>query len=201
MLNIINGFYNSFFRYIKINLGKSEEDIEKIRYGLQVIFMNSFKIIILFVTAYFLGVFKYTLIAFISFGFIRTFSCGVHADSSIKCITCNFVIFLGNVLLSLNFSLNFISMVILFSISLILIIKYAPADTAERPLVSKKLRRTLKIKSCIAVLLLFLLSILLTDPIYRNILTYSALEEAFLITPLAYSFFRKPYKNYQNIEI
>ncbi|KOA20281.1 accessory regulator protein B [Clostridium homopropionicum DSM 5847] len=200
-MNIINRFYNSFFSYIKINLGKSEEDIEKIRYGLQVIFMNIFKMIILFVTAYFLGLFKYTLISLLSFGFIRTFSCGVHADSSIKCITCNFIIFLGNVLLSLSFSLNFISMVILFSISLILIIKYAPADTAERPLVSKKLRRTLKIKSCIAVLLLFLLSILLTNPIYKNILVYSALQESFLITPLAYSILKKPYRNYENIEI
>lgn len=200
-MNFIKEKNNSFFKFIKTNLDMCEEDVEKIEYGMQIIILNVFKIIILFVTAYFLKIFTYTLIAFISFGVLRTFSCGVHADSSIKCIIINYIVFLGNVFLSLKVSLNWTLIMVIFLISLVLVIKYAPADSAERPLVSKKLRKRLKLKSCIAILILCLLSILCSKSIYCNILTFSTLEEALLITPLAYFIFRKPYKNYERVQL
>lgn len=200
-MKIINKLNNYFFEFVRNNLEKSEEEIEVIRYGMQVIFFNIFKVIILFFTAYLLGVFKYTLIAFVSFGLIRTFSSGVHANSGIKCIIGNYVLFLGNVFVSLSFKLNKTSILILFLISLILIIRYAPADSAERPLVSKKLRKALKIKSCITAIGLLIVSIVLANSIYSNIITYAVLEEAFLVTPLAYFIFRKPYKNYEKVQI
>jgi accessory gene regulator B len=187
--------------FIKKNLNKTEEEIEILHYGMQVILINVYKLIILFVTAYFLNVFTYTLTAFIIFGVIRSFANGVHADSSIKCIFINYIVFLGNVFLSLNFILNRTVITSIFLISLILVLKYAPADTAERPLVSKNLRKTLKLKAIIIVLISCILNLLLPTSIYRNIIAYAILEESFLITPLAYFIFRKSYNNYETLNL
>ncbi|MBW9154626.1 accessory gene regulator ArgB-like protein [Clostridium estertheticum] len=187
--------------FIKKNLNKTEEEIEILHYGTQVILMNVYKLIILFVTAYFINVFTYTLIAFIIFGIIRSVANGVHADSSIKCIFINYIVFLGNVFFSLLLGLNRISIIIIFLISFILVLKYAPADTAERPLVSKNLRKALKLKAILIVLISCILSLLLSSSIYKSIITYAILEESFLITPLAYFIFKKPYKNYETLNL
>lgn len=200
LLNFITKLSKSFFNFIRLNLDMSDEEIEKIQYGMQIIFMNMFKIVILFVPAFFLKVFSYTLIAFISFGFLRTFACGVHAHSSIVCIVINYVVFLGNVFLSLNFLFNPFLIAVLYLISLILVIKYAPADTAERPLISKKLRKALKVKASVLVIIMYILTILLKNPIYKNILAYSVLEEAIFITPLAYLIVGSTYNNYKNVQ-
>ncbi|MBU3092397.1 accessory gene regulator B family protein [Clostridium sp. CF011] len=200
-MNINEKLSNIYMEFVKKNLDKTEEELEILHYGTQVILISIYKLIILFVTSYFLKVFTYTLIAFIVFGFLRSFANGVHADSSLKCIFLNYIIFLGNVFLSLNFTLNRTSIIILFLISLILVVKYAPADTAERPLVSKKLRKALKLKSIAVVLISCSVSLLLPNSIYKNIIIYSIFQESFLITPFAYFIFRKPYNNYKNLQL
>ena len=200
-MNINEKLSNLFMEFIKKNLDKTEDELEILHYGTQVILISVYKLIILFVTSYFLKVFTYTLIAFIVFGILRSFANGVHADSSIKCIFLNYIVFLGNVYLSLHFTLNRTLIITLLLISLILIIKYAPADTAERPLVSKKLRKSLKLKSIAIVLISYSVSLLLSNSVYKNIIIYSILEESFLITPFAYFIFRKSYNNYENVQL
>jgi len=185
--------------FIKDNTSTSQENLEKIHYGIQVIILNVSKFILLFITAYLLGILKYTVIAFMVFAIIRTFASGVHANSSLQCIIINYILFVGNVYLSLNLSVNIIVRSILFAISIILILLYAPGDTEERPLVSKKLRRDLKIKS-LAITILFYITILLIESnVYSNIITYSILEEALVITPAFYKLFGKTTNNYKNI--
>lgn len=186
--------------FIGNNADKTAEDLEKIQYGVQVIIINIFKMIILFATAYILGVLKYTCIAFAVFAIFRCFACGVHANSSLQCIIINYIVFLGNVYLSLSFTLNKLVLIILFSISLVLTLLYAPADTAERPLISNKLRNKLKLKSVLVVLIFFTIALLATNSIYSNLITYSILEEAAIITPISYIIFKKSYKNYKNVK-
>lgn len=199
-MNINEKLSNLFMEFVKKNLDKTEDELEILHYGTQVILISVYKLIILFVTSYFLKVFTYTLIAFIVFGILRSFANGVHADSSIKCIFLNYIVFLGNVYLSLHFTLNRTLIITLLLISLILIIKYAPADTSERPLVSKKLRKSLKLKSIVIVLISYSVILLLSNSVYKNIIIYSILEESFLITPFAYFIFRKSYNNYENLQ-
>ena len=191
----VNKLFMDFFRK---NLDKTETELEILQYGIEIIIINFYKLIILFVTSYFLNVFTYTLVAFIVFGVLRSFANGVHSDSSLKCIIVNYIVFLGNVFLSLSFKINTNLIIILFLISLILVVRYSPADTAERPLVSKKLRKASKLKSIIVVLIFCFMCLLLPNSIYKNIITYSILEESFLITPLAYFIFKKPYNNFLN---
>ena len=157
------------------------------------------KSIILLTTAYFLGVLQYTFIAFIVFAVLRVSASGVHANSTIQCIIVNYILFLGNVYLSLNFSINIIIQSIIFIISLILIFLYAPGDTEERPLVSKKLRKRLKIKSIVVVIIFYIAIILIKSNIYANLITYSILEASLVITPMAYKLFGKKTNNYKYI--
>ncbi len=185
---------------IKNNLNKTEEDLEKIQYGIDVILINIFKLIILFLTAYLLGILKYTVIAFISFAILRGFASGVHANSSINCIIMNYIIFLGNVYLSLNFLISKVWMMIIFIISIIFVILYAPADTEERPLISKKVRDALKIKAILIVLFFSIITLAMKNSIYANLITYSIFEESILITPIMYRMLGKKYMNYKNYE-
>lgn len=190
-----------FTKFVGETLSKSDDDLDKINYGIKVILLNLFKMIILFLTAYILGVFKYTLIAFIVFSIFRTFASGVHANSSIQCIIINYVLFLGNVYASIYIPLNKLHVTLIFLVSLILTYIYAPADTADRPLVSKKLRHNLKIKSIFTVITFFIFSILVYNNVYKNLITFSILEEAFAISPLCYKILGKTYNNYENIEL
>lgn len=185
--------------FIRNNTSTSEEDLEKIDYGIQIILMNKFKSILLFTLAYFLGIFMYTLIVYIVFGSLRKFASGVHANSTLLCIIVSFALFLGNVYISLNISINIIIINIAFIISFILTFLYAPADTEERPLISKKLRKSLKIKSIMVIIVFYIIAILIKNNIYSSLITYSILEESLIITPVAYKLFGKKYANYKNL--
>lgn len=192
---------NICLEFIKNNTSNSPEDLEKIYYGIQVIWINLFKLILLLVTAYFLGILKYTLIGFIFFAIIRTYGSGLHANSTIQCIIINYILFLGNPYLSLTIPLNAIARFIIFFISFILLIIYAPADTKERPLISKKLRENLKTKSIIVSIIFYIITLLNKNEIYNNLIIFSTLQESLVITPIAYRLLGKTYANYKNISV
>ena len=186
-------------QFIKNNTSLSDEETEKIYYGLQVIMLDISKSIILLGTAFFLGIIKYTLIAFLVFAILRSFASGVHANSTLQCIIVNYILFPGNVYLSLYLPLNTAAQSIIFLISLTLVFLYAPGDTEERPLVSKKLRKQLKLKSLLIVVIFFILIFIIESRIYTNLITYGILEAALVITPIIYRLFGKKANNYKNV--
>lgn len=185
---------------IKNSLDKTDIELEQIKYGIDSILANITKLIILFIAAYFLDIVKYTFITLISFGFVRAFASGIHATSSFKCIITNFILFFGNIYLSLSLNLNKVHITILFIISFCFVILYAPADTAAKPLTSIKVRTKLKFCSSFSVVILYFLSISLSHSIYASLITFSTFFEAILITPIIYKIFRSPYKNYENFQ-
>jgi len=198
---LTNKLSKKITNFIISNTTTTEENIELIDYGLKIIISNTFKIIILFVTAYIFNVLSYTVVALFCFGFIRMSASGTHANSTITCIIVNYIFFLGNVLFSINFQFNFYELILIFIINLIILIKYSPADTKKRPLVSKKLRLKLKIYSIISLILLFIFSLFLNNSIYKTIISISNLEAAISTTPLMYNFFKNSYRNYDNIPL
>lgn len=190
----------NLMNFIKGSLNKSDTELEQIKYGIDSILANITKLIILFLAAYLIGIAKYTFIALISFGFIRGFASGIHATSSIKCIISNFLIFFGNVYLSLKLTLNNFNIAFLFLISLCLVLLFAPADTAAKPLTSKKVRLKLKIYSSLAVIILYFITMFINNSVYVNLITFSVFIETLLITPVTYRLFKSPYKNYEKFQ-
>ncbi|OOM79825.1 accessory gene regulator B family protein [Clostridium sp. BL-8] len=187
--------------FVKNNTTSSEDDLEKIYYGIQIFWINILKFILLFITAYLLGVLRYTFTAFVIFAILRTFASGVHANSTLQCIIINYILFLGNVYLSLNITLNLNIRTIIYVISFALLLLYSPADTEERPLISKKLRKILKIKSILVIITFYIITLFIVSNEYINLITFSILEETIVITPMAYKLLGKKYANYRNVSI
>lgn len=190
-----------FVDFIKTNTDKDEEELEKIQYGIEIILINVYKLFILFVTAKILGILFYTFIAFVSFAVLRAFASGVHASSSAKCIITNYLIFFSIVYLSINYPLSKTFAVVIFIISFVLLVLYAPADTEERPIISKKLRKALKYRSMACVIFLAIVSLIMKKEIYRSLIAFSALEESIITTPAIYYIFGKSYRNYERIKL
>lgn len=164
----------------------SEEKLAEIKYGIAVTIANSYKIIILFALAFALNVPGHFATAFASFGLLRTFAAGVHAKREWTCLPASIIILFSIVYSGMTFSLNIYTISAVFCICFIIILKYAPADTEERPIVSSKLRRKLKYMSCLSLLLLYLISVYYSNTSTSVIITVSAVVESILILPITY---------------
>lgn len=195
ILKITKDFIWKITKTIGKTLNKSDEELEIINYGLQVLILNFLKLLLLFITAYLLGILKYTVLAVFVFSALRTFASGVHAKTTLICITSNYILFLGNVYLSKFINYNFFMILLIFILSMIFIILYSPADTKERPIINKELRKSLKIKSIILVIIFFIVSLIINIKIYSNIIAFAILEESFCTTPIAYRLLGKEPRN------
>lgn len=199
-MSLIEKTSESLMKYIRNSLpDKTEEELEKIKYGIDIFLMNFYKIPVLWIIAYILGIFTSMVVATISFGFIRMFASGIHARKGWTCLLMTGFVLFAIVYLSAFLPLDFIYKTIFFIFSLVLIFLYAPADTEEKPLINPKLRQRLKIKAIVISVLYYLLSItFFSKDIIGSILIYSMFTESLLITPVIYKLFKRRYRNYEH---
>lgn len=183
--------------FIKQYSNQDEEELEIVQYGIEVFFINLFKLSFLLIIAWLLGVINPLMILLISFACIRLFAAGVHAPSTWLCTLLNLVFFLGGTYICINISINPLLRFSLFLISILLLSKYAPADTEDRPLVSSRLRRRLKFQSIGTSLILLFIMLSLNNEIYQNLITCGVCFGALMTTPVIYYIFRKGYRNYE----
>jgi accessory gene regulator B len=176
---------------------KTEEDLEIIRYGIEVLFMNITKLPIILAVGYVLGLFGYTLYTLIIFGVLRRFVGGIHARKSITCLISTGFIILGVIYISLAYPLTIIAKVFIFLVVLYIFFKYAPADTEEKPYLDEAVRQSLKIKSILTASVYFLLSIYMKNPFFSNVCLHILWIEAILICPITYKILNRRYNNYE----
>ncbi len=184
--------------YIKRTVpNKTEEDLEIIRYGVEVLFMNITKLPIILAVGYALGLLRYTLYTLIIFGFLRRFVGGIHARKSITCLISTGFIILGAIYISLAYSLTIIVKVFICIVVVCIFFKYAPSDTEEKPYLDRNVRQNLKIKSILIAIVYFFLSIYIKSLFFSNIFMYILLIEAILICPITYKILNRRYNNYE----
>ncbi|HRS21499.1 MAG TPA: accessory gene regulator AgrB [Clostridia bacterium] len=164
----------------------SEEKLAEIDYGIAAFIANSYKMVFIFILAILLNVFQYFLIAFVSFGALRTFASGVHAKREWTCLPVSIILFFGILYLGMTIELNIYMLSIIFILCFTAVLRYSPADTEERPIVSRKLRKKLKILSVITVLVLYAIALYSLGTIASSIITFAVLVESILILPAAY---------------
>lgn len=196
-MNLILKLSNNLALNINQYMKKEDDEFEKLKYGLTVLLINISKITILFISAYILGIFKYTFLYLLCFTFIRTFAFGVHAEKSLNCTLSNLIIFIGGTYLSNVLKIGNYSVIIIFMLNFTLLYKYAPADTKSRPLVGKDLRRKLKIKSLISASFLMIVALVIPNNICKSIITLAVLSESLCIIPITYKILKKEYDNYE----
>lgn len=173
-----------------------EDKLEIINYGLESIYLTFTKIIIIFVLAIILNIWKEVLLLLAFYNLIRVSAFGMHAKKSIHCLIISLTLFIGGVYLCRYLVIPLILKVVLSIICIVLIAKYAPADTEKRPIINKKLRRKYKFIS-VTISGVFAISIvLLSDKNISNYLLLGMIEATIMLLPITYKIFNLPYDNY-----
>lgn len=175
----------------------TEEKLEEIEYGLDAIYLNIPKALIIFGLAIILGIFKDMILLLTFYGILRTFAFGMHASKSWHCLVISTVMFIGGGLICKYVNISSYVKIIISIISLLCIIKYAPADTHKRPLINAKRRKLYKMVSSIIALIYVVLIIIFVNKDISMYLTMGILEAVLMIHPITYKVFQMPYANYK----
>ena len=176
----------------------SKNDLEKIKYGLECIYIFISKGIVIFTISYLLGLLKYTTIFLLFYSPLRMFACGIHAKNSIACLITSALLFVIIPFVCKISIIPFYIHMIIIIISAILLIIYAPADTEKRPMINKKRRLKAKMKTTIVSIIYIALMFYVKKSFILNSILFSTLLEAIMILPITYKIFGLPYRNYIN---
>ena len=167
-----------------------DERAEIIMYGLQNIIGELPKGIIILVIAYFLGIFKLTLVSMLIIAPYRGFSGGVHMKTHIGCIIYTLILYSGSALLGKYIILTGISKYIVAFIDwlfcMIMIKLYAPADTENVPILMEKERKQKRIFSYIALTIEIIIAIFISNTTIVGIIIFGDFIQTLTITRFAY---------------
>ena len=174
-----------------------DERAEVINYGLQNIVGEIPKTFLVFIIAFILGMLKEVLFMFIVLIPYRGASGGFHLKTHLGCILGTTAFYCGNVLLSQHVILGDITKDILIGISWIfgmfMIKLYAPADTENVPILSKKDRKKKQMIAYIAYSIGLIAAWVIQDNVISNILLFGNLLQTLTITKLAYRLTKNKY--------
>lgn len=175
----------------------TDEKAEIILYGLQLIIGEMPKMILLFGLSFLLGIGWYMVFAYIAIIPYRTVSGGFHLHTHLGCIISTIVFFYGDIIISKYLILNDIQKYILVALSLVfgllMISMYAPADTEEVPIISKKERKTKKILSYITLVITLVASLVIQNQLLSNILIIGTILQSISISRIAYMLTKNKY--------
>lgn len=175
----------------------SKDDKEKLRYGLEGLYLTIYKLVIILILAILLGKIKETIIFLILFNIIRYPAFGFHANTSLQCLIMSILFIIGLPYLLLTIDINIFVKLFICIFCIINFIMYAPADTVKRPLPNVKKRRIRKFFAVLCCLIYSTLCIVLKSYI-SDLLLASIIIETILINPITYKLFKQPYRNYLN---
>lgn len=192
-----------FCNYLTNKIRKSmpevtDERAEVINYGLQLVVGEVPKIFIMLLIAYCLGILKLSILSFLIIMPYRTFAGGFHLKTHIGCIVGTTLFYCGNVVLSktivlepIALKLTLIAFIWVFSMMMIKL--YAPADTENVPIISKRIRKQKQIMSYITMTITLIVSVFIKNSIISNMLIFGVLIETLAITRLLYIITKNKY--------
>ena len=166
------------------------EKAEIINYGLQNIIGEIPKTFLVLIIAYFLGIWKETLITFLLMIPYKSASGGFHLKTHLGCIIgtttfyCGVPVLSKFIILSGIWKYTLITMIWIFG--MIMIKLYAPADTENVPILVKKDRKRKQLISYITFSLGLLIAGIINHNIISNIIIFGYLLQSLMITKLAY---------------
>ena len=191
-------FLDKTISFLKKYRDYSEDDIEKLAYGLEGIYLTITKLVIIFIMAFILKIVKEVCVLLLFFNIIRYTGFGFHAEKSYQCLIFSllgFVIF-PKIMLSIDIPL--FAEIIIFIICVISYLLFAPADTVKRPLPNKRKRKIRKIATIIISVIYIIFFYSINVAWLKVIVLCSLLIEAVVINPLTYKLFGLSYNNYKH---
>lgn len=174
-----------------------DEQAEAIKYGIQLIIGEIPKVFSLFIIGAILGLWWQTLIAFWILLPYKCVSGGFHLKTHIGCFIGTNLIYCGNAYLSSSLELNIYIKLMFIALNLIIgiimINKYAPADTINLPILTKKERSIKKVLSYIFLAINMILAVIVPNSTISNILIFGTAIQTFSITRMAYKLTKNEY--------
>ena len=191
-------FLDKTLSFLKKYRDQSEDDLEKLAYGLEGIYLTITKLIIIFIVAFILRIVKEVFVLLLLFNIIRYTGFGFHAEKSYQCLIFSLLGFVIFPKIMLNINTSFLVEIIIFTICVISYLLFAPADTVKRPLPNAKKRKIRKLATILISIIYICLFYFINIPWLKIVILCSLIIEAFVINPLIYKIFGLPYNNYKN---
>lgn len=197
-MRFVNKLSYSWARSLSNNLNETHQKRAVFYYGLIILNTALIKIIVTLGIAALLGVIVPTIIITLVFGSLRMLAGGYHMDTYGKCLLASLIQFQTAALITqysyIYWNLLMTSTLVLatFVLSYILIYKYAPKDTPNKPITDpKEISKFKKLSSIyLTSLLLIVFVLLFLGQFYFVIpICFSILLEIFTITPAGHVFY------------
>lgn len=180
----------------KYNSNYTEDETEKLKYGLEGIYLTITKSITIILVAILLNIIKEVLIILVLTNIIRFFAFGFHAKTNKECLLVSAFLYIGIPLIIFWTEPSKLIKVIIAVICTITIMIFAPADTIKRPLPNKKKRIIRKIVSMI-IASIYTLIICTTTKTISTVFLCSLIIQMINVNPVIYILFKQPYNNYK----
>ncbi len=175
----------------------SEKDIKIYKYGLDGLYNLITKTLVVLLVTLLLKTAKEFGLILIFYALLRTFGFGIHANSSLKCWISTLTIYIvGSILVKEIIITKTISLII-WTLSFISFILWAPADTPKRPLIRKEQRKKLKFKVCIITITYLLLIAHINSKIVINSISYALTIQMICVNPITYKLTKTQFNNYK----
>ncbi|MBX4267243.1 accessory gene regulator B family protein [Clostridium estertheticum] len=187
--------------YFKNYLDLKSSEIEKLYLGIIIIMINVGKLLIIAIIAYFIGMIKEVLILFVMFGALRLTAAGIHLKSDLGCTVVSLIAFIGSAYITVKYPLSISLTCIISIICTVLLYKYSPADTENRPILKKEHRKKLKIKATVTALVFIVINLLLLNKVLFNLTMFALLLQSLSISPWTYKLLKSSYNNYEKYEV
>ena len=175
----------------------TDEKAEVILYGLQLIIGEIPKTLLLFGISFLLGIGWYMIFAYIAITPYRAVSGGFHLHTHLGCILGSAIFYYGNIIISKFLVLGNIEKYILVALSLVfgllMVSMYAPADTENLPIISKKERKMKKILSYIMLVVTLVVAVIIKHQVLSNILIIGTIIQSISISRFAYKLTNNKY--------
>ena len=175
-----------------------DEKAEIINYGIQLIVGEIPKIFLMFGLGIILGLWWQTILAFFLLLPYKIASGGFHLKTHIGCFLCTNIVYCGNAYISTiwnfpNEITKYITILGIFILGIIMVSIYAPADTENLPILTKKERKTKKILSYIFLIINLLVATFIPSNTISNLIIIGTLIQTLSITRLAYIITKNKY--------
>lgn len=175
-----------------------DERAEAILYGIQLIIGEIPKIFLMFALGIILGLWWQTLLAFFLILPYKACSGGFHLKTHLGCFICTNIVYCGNALISTMFNFpseihKYITAIAIWIFGIMMVSIYAPADTENLPILTKKERKIKKILSYIFLTINMIVAIFIKNNIIANILIFGTIIQTISITRIAYIITKNKY--------
>ncbi|AGL01002.1 accessory gene regulator ArgB-like protein [Desulfoscipio gibsoniae] len=134
-----------------------------VAYGLEIIIEALIKIIAFILVPFALGILKPFLIAYFTAGILKLSSGGYHCSAYYRCLITTLLVFSAIAFLAIYLPQNIPAFEITVAsllIALVVFIKLVPVDVPEKPIISAKRRKVLRILSMLKLIALFMVLVI-----------------------------------------